>query len=390
MKLGNKPQQYKLKIIKNQINQGVIRFKINNDIKDLIYINNNYGRQISYHINQDFDIVEFDSNNPITLFAKFEYKIQGKNIEEISYGATPKYISKYNEFPLVFYIKYINDKRIDFNIVLEGKIGNLDITGYFVDFQKFTKIDNDKNSIFENLPEDFYQGIYDNGTQNGIIGFNKYNGNNEINSDIYYIVMISLSNDNSILNNANLSSRIVINAYPRESKDNVIPSGKYIRGMLNLGEYDEGKIYYIKETNYCRIFFSSNYKNLQIVIDNNDNNTKIENKSLGYARLYTIKGHIDKFNIKLINNSNISKSSSDININYIFKYETENKTKYWENKTKHRKNNTKHFENKTKYFEIKKEESENDNLDNQEIRNFSKKTNITHQINSITDKGNKR
>jgi hypothetical protein len=54
----NKAQQYKLKIIKNQVNRVEIKFKINNDTKDNIIINNKYGKQISYPINKDFDNLE--------------------------------------------------------------------------------------------------------------------------------------------------------------------------------------------------------------------------------------------------------------------------------------------------------------------------------------------
>ena len=123
---------------------------------------------------------------------------------------------------------------------------------------------------------------------------------------------------NIIQNNVNLNSSIVIDAYPREDKKNIIPSGKYIRGMFDLKENFEGKIYYIKETKKCTIFFSSNYKNLQIIFDNN---TKVQNKTLEYAQIYIINGYIDKFTVKLINNENKTINNS-LNINYIFKYET--------------------------------------------------------------------
>ena len=125
----NKAHKYKLKIIKNQDNKGEIRFKKKNDTKDNIIINNNFGKQISFPINKEFDSLEFSScgNNIITLFVKFDYKKVRKNIEEISFGATPKFISKYDEFPVIFYIKNINDKGLDFNIFLEGKISNLNI-----------------------------------------------------------------------------------------------------------------------------------------------------------------------------------------------------------------------------------------------------------------------
>ena len=123
---------------------------------------------------------------------------------------------------------------------------------------------------------------------------------------------------NIIQNNVNLNSSIVIDAYPREDKKNIIPSGKYIRGMFDLKENFEGKIYYIKETKKCTIFFSSNYKNLQIIFDNN---TKVQNKTIEYAQIYIINGYIDKFTVKLINNENKTINNS-LNINYIFKYET--------------------------------------------------------------------
>jgi hypothetical protein len=55
------------------------------------------------------------------------------------------------------------------------------------------------------------------------------------------------------------------------------------------------------------------------------------NKSLGYLQIYTIKGPINKFTVKLINNENITNeniasknittNNSQININYILKYE---------------------------------------------------------------------
>ena len=371
LKLANKPQLYNLKIIKNQINQGVIKLKKNNDTKESITINNNYGRQISYLFNQDFDNVEFVNNypnNPITLFVKFDYKIQGTNIEEISYGATPKYISKSNEFPLCFYIKSINDNGLDLNILLTDKIGNgkLDIFGFNSDFDTITLIDEDKSIINDLLEKDNNKGIYDNGTQTGIINIERNS------SYIYYLVIINLSKDNSIPKNANLSSGIIINAYPRENRDNVIPSGKYIRGIYDLEENNKGKIYYIEENYNCTIFFSSNYKNLQIVIDNNDNNTFVENQSIGYAQIYRIKGYIDKFTIKSINNTNITTNNSYININYLFKYEIKNIEKNPKKNLKHPENNNQDNEN-----------------ENQENRNISEK-NIETIINNGILKGNKR
>jgi len=376
LKLDNKPQLYKLKIIRNQKNPGVINFKINNDTKESININNNYGRQISYLINQDFDSIEFDRKDNITLFLKFDYKKQGKKFEEISYGDTPKYISEYSEFPLLFYIKSANNKGLDFNILLTDKIGNLDITGYYADFSYIIDVDNDENLINESSEDEYEKGIYDNGTQAGIIEFNTINGSN---SDLYYIVNITLSKDNLMPKNANLSSTIFINAYPREDKNNIIPPGKFMRGIFDLDNNEEGKIHYIKENYACTIFFSSNYKNLRIAIDNNTNTTITENKSLEYAKVYRINGYIDKFTIKLIDNENITRiNNSNININYIFKYEI--KTKYY-------KNNTKTLENDN-------QETENDNSetkkDNQEIRNISKITNIKLQLNNRTSKGNKR
>ena len=374
LKLDNKPQQYKLKIIRNQKNQGEIRFKIDNVIKEKININNYYERQISYLIDQDFDNIEFDSKNNITLFVKFDYKMQGTNIEEISYGATPRHISNSNEFPLLFYIKSINDKGLDLNIFLTNKIGNgnLDIFGEYINFNAITLIDEGK-SIINEEPFNQYdiKGIYDNGIQTGIINFEKNS------SDEYYLVVIKLSNDNSIPNNANLSSGIIINAYPRENRDNVIPSGKYIRGIYDLEENNKGKIYYIEGNYNCTIFFSSNYKNLQIVIDNNDNNTFVENQSIGYAQIYRIKGYIDKFTIKLINNININ--NSVIDINYLFKYEIKNKEKNPKKKPKFPGNKSSEFEND-------KQDNENDN---QENRNISEK-NIETIINNGILKGNKR
>jgi len=132
-KLDNKAQQYKLKIINNmnQKDKGEIRFKKDNVIKD--NINNNYGKQISYPINKGINNLEFlcKNNSNITQFIKFDYKRQRKNVEEINYGATRKPIFKSNEFPVIFYIKNINDKGLDFNILLEGKIEKLNILFFF-------------------------------------------------------------------------------------------------------------------------------------------------------------------------------------------------------------------------------------------------------------------
>ena len=333
----DKAQQYKLKIINNMKfkYRGEIRIKKDNDIKD--NINNDYGKQISYPINKDVNNLEIYSKNKnyyLTQFIKFDYKRPRKNIEEINYGATRKPIFNYEEFPVFFYIKHINDKGLDFNVLMENNIENLDISGYVVDFHSITKIDNSKKILNENLDNKVTHGIYDNKTQTGIIEFNTINENIR-NIDIYYIVKIELTNPNAIQKNGNLSSRIVIEAYPREDKNNIIPPGKYIRGMFDLKENSEGKIYYMKDCNNCIIIFSSNYKNLQIVIDNNNNinrtnitnivnNTNYtaspKNITLEYAQIYIIEGKIDKFTIKLINNTNTTKDNSPININYIFKY----------------------------------------------------------------------
>ena len=333
----NKAQQYKLKIIKNYLNKVEINFKINNETKD--NINNNYGKQISYPISKDFDSLEFCRNSDINLFLKFDYKRKRKNVEEIGYGATTKSISKYEEFPVIFYIKNINDKGLDFNILFEGKISNLNITGYLVDFQDITKIDKNKKIIKENLLNYPNSGIYDNEAQTGIIEFNNIDENikdieNIRDIDTYYIVMISHSNINEMQNNMNLNCRIIIEAYPREDENNMIPSGKYIRGMFDLNKNSKGKIYYIQECDNCRIFFSSNYKNLQIIIDNNNNTDKVVNKSLGYLQIYKIKGIINKFTVKLITNENITNGNiiegnkttkkALKNINYILKYENYN------------------------------------------------------------------
>jgi len=328
--------------------KGEIRFKKDNVIKDIII--NNFGKQISYPINKDVDNLEFYSNsnnNLITQFVKFDYKRPRKNVEEINYGATRKSILSYEEFPIIFYIKHMKNNDLDFNILLESaiEIENLDITGYIVDSHSITKIDKNKNILNENLFKKVAQGIYDAGTKTGIIEFNTINENIR-DIDIYYIIKINLYNTNTIQNNGNLSSKIVIEAYPREDKNNIIPPGKYIRGMFDLKENSKGKIYYIKECNNCIIIFSSNYKNLQIIIDNKNtnitnitninitnitnitkftNNTnytaKSKNITLEYGQIYIIEGKIDKFTVKLINNVYTTKDNYPININYIFKYE---------------------------------------------------------------------
>jgi len=319
----DKAQQYKLKIINNvkQDYKGEIRFKKDNVIKDNIV--NNFGKQMSYPINKDVNILEFYSNNKnhITQFIKFDYKRPRKNVEEINYGTTTKPIFSYDEFPVIFYIKHVRNNSLDFNIQLDRKIKieKIDISGYIVDFHSITKIDQNKDILNENLDNKVTKGIYDNETKTGIIEFNAINENIR-DIDIYYIVKISISNSKTIKNNANLDSRIVIDAYSREDKNHIVLPGKYIRGMFDLEKNTKGKIYYIKECYECTIIFSSNYKNLKIVIDNNT--TSVENKSLGYAKIYKIKGYIDKFRVKLIDNENItSNNNSIININYIFKYE---------------------------------------------------------------------
>ena len=353
----NKVQQYKLKIIKNQDNKVEIKFKTNNDAQDSN--NNNFGKQFSYPINKDFDNLGFYSNNNISLFVKFDYKRKRQNVEEINYGATTKSISKYEEFPVILYIKNINDKGLDFKILLEGENLNLNISGYLVDFQEISKIDKNKFIQDRYLLNYVNEGIYDNGAQTGIIEFNNINENIR-DIDTYYIVNISLSNTNVIQNNMNLGSRIVIEAYPRENEKNMIPHGKYIRGMFDLSKNSEGKIYYIEESQNCRIFFSSNYKNLQITIDNNNNTDIFVNKSLGYLQIYIIKGRINKFTVKLINNENIANqnitaNNSHININYILKYEK--------------------FEKET---------------NSKNKRNISEKINITHQVDKDCIKGNNK
>ena len=291
---------------------------------------------------------------------------------------------------MIFYIKNINDKGLDFNIFLEGKISNLNITGYIVDFHDVTKIDNNKKILDENLEEEDTKGIYDKGIQNGIIEFNKIDENIR-DYDIYYVVMISLSNTNINQNYANLSSKIVIDAYPREDRNNIIPPRKYIRGMFDLGANSEGKIYYIEECYYCKIFFSSNYKNFQIIID--DNNTKIENKSLGYAQIYTIKGHIDKFSIKLINNeyiiTNNSNTSNNIsnfnNFNSNNSNTSNNSISNFNNSNSNNINNTNNIKNSNiniNYIFIYEINPKNNR--------FISEKNISHKIPSETNKGNKR
>ena len=210
------------------------------------------------------------------------------------------------------------------------------ITGYLIDFQDIIKIDKNKKIIKENLLNYVNKGIYDNKAQTGIIEFNNIDENfkdieNIRDIDTYYIVMISHSNTNAMQNNMNLSSRIIIEAYPRVDENNMIPSGKYIRGMFDLKKNYEGKVYYIQECDKCRIFFSSNYTNLQIIIDNNNITDKIVNKSLGYLQIYKIKGINNKFTVKLITNENITDGNiiegnkitnkAFKNINYILKYE---------------------------------------------------------------------
>jgi len=61
-------------------------------------------------------------------------------------------------------------------------------------------------------------------------------------------------------------------------------------------------------------------------MSNDINNTAIlyENTSLEYAKIYKINGNIDRFRVKLINNENITRNNSPININYIFKYGKKN------------------------------------------------------------------
>ena len=314
--LNNKSKQFKLKIINNMPEKNLeIRLFQNNSLK--ANINNNYGKQISYLI-EEFDKLEFFCENQLVIYAKFDYKKERQNLEEIGYHNSFKSILTKNDFPIMLYLKDYYNNGLVFSFYSENKIGNLDIVGYIIDFLDIDQLDKKRDKEYVDY-QCLTKGIYDNSTQTGVIEFNKLN-NSEINyKDIYYIIEI-----NSDLSNIIPVSNIYINAIPKAEQKFTIPSRNYIRGIFNLTDNDTKQIYYIeqyqnKSQKNIKTFieFSSNYKNIEILFDKKFKNiTRLEEE---YAKVYIIEGNIDKFTVKLKNNKNITINNSLI-VNYIFKY----------------------------------------------------------------------
>ena len=310
----NKNKQFKLRIMNNMPQRKLeIRFFKENDIK--ANFDNNYGKQFSCLIDE-FDKLKLSCQNNLAIYARFDFKRERQNLEEINYHNSFIPIIKKKDFPIIFYLKDTYNNGLDFNIYYKNKIENLNIIGYVIDFHDIEKLDKNRNKEYV----DYYhmnKGIYDNVTQTGVIEFNNFTDPKIDSKDIYYIIEIFGDSTNIIPD-----SNIYIYSNPKENFRYKIPLGKYIRGIFNSTQ-DKNQTYYIEPNNnksntITIIELSSNYKNIEISI-NKSNKCNLKKESKGYVQIYKIEGKINEFTIKLEHNDNITINNSLI-VNYIFKY----------------------------------------------------------------------
>lgn len=165
-------------------------------------------------------------------------------------------------------------------------------------------------------------GKYDKRTNNGLITFDEESIEEDfLGRDKYYLIIIH--NSYSV----NLSYSLEIHSSSKNSIQSILPINKYISGSFNLiKNKTQSQKYYIKKFDNNKDFvidFSSNYKNIHLIFNNNSiicNNTKREGGKEKY--FITINSQNDNdtfFEVALIDDK-INNEINSIDINYIIKY----------------------------------------------------------------------
>ena len=262
--------------------------------------------------------------NILTFDIKLNYQKSSEFLEEINYGLNYNYMKNDEEFPIVYYIKDINNKGIDINLYFSNNNNNFTITGYIVDLKDIQTLQEtgDKNKIDLSYP---ITGKYDYDSQSGLISFNieEFGKNKYKDKDIYYGIEIEQVHREKFSD-----FNIQIFANPKSQPKYFLIKNKYIRGSFNLSIINNNKnqnthTYFIQneddENNTIIFEFSSNYNDIDISF----NCTSFINKGkFGYVKIYNISSVNNiQIEIKIKNIEGIDLSNESLKeVNYLMKY----------------------------------------------------------------------
>ena len=329
--------------INNTSGSGEMCFKDNctvNNYKTIIS-----GRQIlSFYIKEETGSIHFHSLNNLVSNIRISPENPNSYIEEleIDHIYIPYYINHNDKNAQLFgfYLKDIKNAGVDFifnfnfldvnnNIIYEK--GEILFYGYITDYEMIKTIYNeaDLNYAYGDFE---IKGLYDASTSSGIIEFDKEYFNNNVNNsrkeilDKYCLIIIDCIEIES-----NIMVEIQTNS--KNNSQNPMPINKYIKGyfdLLNNQQIQSQKYFFQNKDNDLSdnytIEFSSNYKDIELIFNNNTikciNNTKIK----GFQKYFiTINYSNDpELNYFLVRINNTKAETTMEKASYIFKYYNDN------------------------------------------------------------------
>ena len=338
-------ERYRI-FINNTSGRGEMCFKykcISNKYKTIIS-----ERQIlSFYIKKETGSIHFYSLNNLVSNIRISPENPNNYLEELEIDNLyiPHRINDENENVRLFgfYLKDIKNAGVDFNfyfnfhdvndtIIYEKK--NIILYGYITDYETI-KIINNENDLYEYYGEIEIIGLYDESSSSGIIEFDKesYSNYNKYNNsrweilDKYCLIIIDCREIES-----NITVEILTNS--KNNSQNPMPINKYIKGYFNLlnnKQQIQSQKYFFQNNdkdlsdNYT-IEFSSNYKDIELIFNNDtikcNNIVKIKGFQKYYITInYSNDSELNSFLVQ-INNTNTKTSLKKAS--YIFKYYNDN------------------------------------------------------------------